>query len=462
VPNRQGVFRFHSDERQGYYRFIVIGLLVLSVTALAITIWELTDFVREQEVVEDLIRSLPDEQTQTAKSLAGELRLQFRLMILVLLNVVVTGVAVGLLWRAYSFSQDSLRDFKVLAADILGSIDQGVVTTDQQGTITGINRRAFEMLETDLDCIGQHLSSLSNQAELDLFRTDWIIGKDLALTRDFDTQFNGSHRVLRAACQTLNDLDGKGIGFVIQLSDVTRRLLIEDRMRRMERYMGLGSLAAGLHHEIKNPLAALSLHVQLLEEQVEDDDVPDELRQCLSVIQMEVARIGRVLEGFRDFAAIDELDLNPINLKDLIRRQIELISPQAKRQRVSVEYNLPDDLPTETFGDQVRLEQVLLNIFLNALEAMPEGGRIAVSATTEDEMVIVHVSDTGPGIPEDLRDKIFDPYFTTKTNGTGLGLSLCDKMVSQHNGRLELDSSRHGTTFRMLLPLASNSNANCE
>lgn len=427
----------------------------MSAAALAVTIWVMVDFLHEQEIVEELIGKLPADAADSAKVLAGELRWQFRLTILIVLNVVVTGIAVALLWRAYRSSQESLRDLKALAGDILSSMDQAIITTDLVGSLTSINRRGLEMLEAEIECVGQPLANLSQSVLLEDFRNDWSTDRSASLTRDFSTTSGGNSRVFRAFCQSLSDIDDREIGFVIQLRDVTARVLIEDRMRRMERYMGLGSIAAGLHHEIRNPLAALSLHVQLLEEQLDDSQVSDEVCQMLDVIKTEVTRIGGVLEGFRDFASVERLNISPVSVRDLIQHQIDLISPQARERAVTIQVEFRNELPERIEVDRVRLEQVLLNLLLNAMDAMPDGGDISVTVFAEKESVIIEVSDTGGGVPEDLRDRIFDPYFTTRSKGTGLGLALCDKIIRQHNGGLEFRSTPEGTAFQLTLPYSN-------
>ena len=446
------MFRVETQESWKSYRAVVLGLLLLSVTALAITLWELYDFAREQVIIEELIRTLPGEDTAPVEFLADELRWQFRLTILVVIHVVLTGIAIAFLARAYRTSQQSLRDIKAHAGDILSSMEQGVITTDLNGIVTSINRRGLEMLRPAGDCVGRSLREVSVHVPLDEFRNQWTIERSSGMTRDFTVKSDDHKTVLRTFCQTLNDVDGAEIGFVLQIRDVTARVLTEDRMLRMERYMGLGSLAAGLHHEIKNPLAALSLHVQLLEEQLERDNSCGEVQGMLRIIKTEMARVGRVLEGFRDFASLGRLNLHPVNIRELIQRQIDLILPQAASQSVDVNVqfstNLPDDLPV----DQVRLEQVLLNIFVNALEAMPDGGRVRIEATAEPAHVSIRISDTGPGVSDELREKILDPYFTTKSEGTGLGLALCDKIIRQHNGTLDIQPSDSGAVFLLVLP----------
>lgn len=450
------MFRVRAKETGNVYRLAVIGLLLLSAAALAVTIWVMVDFLREQEIVEELIRKLPDDATESAEVLAGELRWQFRLTILVVLNVVVTGIAVVLLSRAYRSSQESLRDIKALAGDILSSMDQGVITTDRVGNVTSINQRGLELLAPKSEPVGRSLNELSPSVPLEDFRNDWSVEKSVAMTRDFDATTGGSNRVLRAFCQTLSDIDGNEIGYVLQLRDVTDRVLIEDRVRRMERYMGLGSLAAGLHHEIKNPLAALSLHVQLLEEQLDeqlDENAPGEVGQMLGVVRTEVSRIGDVLEGFRDFASIDRLNLTSVNLPELIQQQVELVRPRSEQQNVTINVQYRDREILQVRADRVRLEQVLLNLLINALDAMPHGGPLTVSASIGPECARIRVIDSGTGIPTELHDKVFDAYFTTKGSGTGLGLALSDKIMRQHDGSLDFQASEAGTVFEMTLPL---------
>lgn len=445
------MFRTQSVPTGKGYRLSIAGLLLLSLVALGITIWTMADFLREQAIVEELTRKLPRDSTATAKELVSELRWQFRLSILVVLNLVATGLALVLLSRAYRTSQESLRDIKALARHILSSMDQTVITTDQNSVVTSINRHGMDLLGSNADCIGKHVNDLSKELALGEFLEDWQTKKPSSMTRDFRVGTVG--RTVRATCQTLNDFEGKEIGQVLQLRDVTKRVLMEERMRRMERYMGLGSLAAGLHHEIRNPLAALSLHVQLLEEQLEESQDSEEVQPMLAVIKSEMSRIGEVLERFREFASMDNLRLEEINLVKLIQRQVDLAIPQAKQQGIEVQFVLPESPLLDLTADLVRLEQTLLNLFVNAMQAMPHGGKLSVTVAESADAVRIEISDTGSGIPEGLRDQVFDAYFTTKSEGTGLGLALCDKIVRQHNGSLDFFSSKDGTTFVMTLPI---------
>lgn len=453
-PFDRMMFEVQQPEVSRPYRLAVMGLMLMSATALAITIWVMNDFLREQEIVRNLIRQLPPQAVDTAEELAGELRWQFRLSILVVLNLVATGFAVILLWRAYSSSQRSLYDIKVLATDILNSMDQGIITIDPNGEVTSINRRGMELLSTTSAAVGRMLLDISEGIDLDSLRRQTRIG-DRSLTttayHDFTVSHSGGIRTLRASFQPLRDRSAREIGMVLQLHDVTASVQMEQQVRRMERYMGLGALAVGLHHEIKNPLSALSLHVQLLEEQLEGDDVDEETRELLGVLKTEVTRIADVLEDFRDFASIDRLERTSIEIEKLLDGLVKLLTPQATAANVLIELDVPSPLPPLQ-ADRTRLEQVILNLMINAIEAMPNGGRLSLSASADDRLAI-RVADTGGGIPDNLRQRIFDPYFTTKSGGTGMGLALCEKIVRQHDGLLECESSTQGSIFTISFPL---------
>jgi two-component system nitrogen regulation sensor histidine kinase GlnL len=242
---------------------------------------------------------------------------------------------------------------------------------------------------------------------------------------------------------------------VLHIRDVTERLLVEERMRRMERFMGLGALAAGLHHEIKNPLGALSLHVQLLEERL-GDRADNEAAESLGVLKTEVTRISGVLESFRDFASVERLNRTDADLPELVRQTVDLIRPQAEGQGVRLTLKLPKEELPSLAADEARLEQVLLNLVMNALEEMESGGELTLSLRRNDDRLQIDVADTGRGIPERIQSRVFDPYFTTKTTGSGMGLAFCDKIIRQHGGQIDFETSSAGTTFRVVLFLDSD------
>lgn len=429
-------------------------LTLLSVLSLVVTVWILSDFQHEQEILRQLTQHLPVSDLPEAHELAGELQLQSRLSILLILNIVLSCIALTLLVKAYFSSQRSLRNVLVLATDVLASLDEGVVTTDSEGRILSINPRGRELvgdfpIGTE---IAVYLNNLPDdyQPLREICQSVSQNGKTVR-DHDFTVLQQGHIRHLRAGCSPLQDHNHRQVGTVIHIHDDTEKTLIEQRLRRMERYIGLGSLASGLQHEIKNPLSALSLHIQLLTEAIQGDIDSKAINESLEVLRTETNRITLVLENFRDFASVSKLNRNKIDLKEILQKLVKLTEPQAVNLGIEIQTDLPAE-SCEINVDAVRIEQVLLNLVINSFHAMPKGGKIQLRVQNLEASLQIEVADTGCGIPAYLQDKVFDPYFTTRNQGTGMGLALCDKIVRQHDGTIEFTTSSNGTTFVITLP----------
>jgi len=437
-------------------RLFAAGLAVLSLIALTITAWILSDVRREQEIVERLIGHLPETDLAVAEELSGDLRLQSGLSVLLVINLFGTAIAFALVMQRYANSERSLRDVKVLATDILASMDAGVITTDRHGRVTSINPRGTELIGIDKKSLNRSLRDADPQHRLLAELCDDVLQNHQGIRdRDYTVSHRGHRQTMRTSCTLLRHEGGAEIGTVIQVRDVSERALIEERLRRMERYMGLGTLASGLHHEIKNPLSALLLHIQLLSERMAEKSTDLQVDELLDVIHQEVRRINDVLDGFRNYASVTELGRSEVNPVVLIEKLLRLIKPQAERQQVSLRTDFGDGIQAGLRADSIRLEQVLLNLTLNAMAAMPDGGTLTIGVRRQEDLLRIDVGDTGSGIPADIRSQIFDPYFTTKNEGTGMGLALCDKIVRQHDGVLEFQSDEAGTVFSVYLPIGT-------
>ncbi len=233
--------------------------------------------------------------------------------------------------------------------------------------------------------------------------------------------------------------------------DVTEEQAMLRRTLRAERLAAVGTLAAGLAHEIRNPLNAAHLQLTLLEKRLDRQQVDrSTLDPVIHVIQSEIQRLERLVNEFLAFARPRQLDLRPTAVDELCRGVIDLIRPEAEGAGVSIAMVLAPNLPTVP-ADSERLRQVILNLVRNAVEAMPGGGDLSIKAYCDTEALTVEISDTGQGIREDAQ--VFDAFFTTKVEGTGLGLSLVHRIVTDHGGEISF-TSRPGTTrFAFTLPL---------
>lgn len=385
-------------------------------------------------------------------------RLRFLLGLIVAAILACSLIALWRLRRRYVRSQEALRRVKMLAHDILASMERGVVTANLDGIVTSINSAGTRLLGTTVECVGQPLELLSREELplLDIFR-EVTQARRAVRDRDFRVRQPGCTAQFRVDGDVLRGPEGEALGCVLHLRDVTDRMLMEERMRRMERFIDLASLASGLHHEIKNPLTALSIHVQLLEEVLNNGQGPHEAEEIAAILRTEVCRLNGVLENFRSFASLEHLHLEPTSAVEVIEKAVRLLRPQASEKGVQVLLlPPPPDLPAVPL-DAEKFEQVLLNLMINALEAMPEGGRLTLEVSLARDELLVAVRDTGPGIPPEVQRHLFQPYFSTKDRGTGTGLALCEKLVGQHGGRIDYQTGPAGTTFRIAVPVKQRS-----
>jgi signal transduction histidine kinase len=239
--------------------------------------------------------------------------------------------------------------------------------------------------------------------------------------------------------------------------DIERLQTMNDGLIRTEKLATAGVLAAGVAHEVNNPLASISSLVQILHKHAEDT----EDRETLETILGEISRISQILRDLTEFARPSEPRRVPTDLNRVVEACLRLLAVDKRFRRLHVETALAPDLPVVALdGDQ--MQQVILNLLLNARDAMPEGGdvRVATRLDAEEASIELEVFDTGPGIPQDIRRRIFDPFFTTKAPGagTGLGLSVCFGIVVAHNGLIQVESAPGaGTSVRVCIPLAQSS-----
>jgi signal transduction histidine kinase len=245
-----------------------------------------------------------------------------------------------------------------------------------------------------------------------------------------------------------------------ELSDAFNRMMDElesarerEKVQRAqlahkEKMVAVGTLAAGVAHEVNNPLSGVQACLDNLRAHPDDVDMRE---RYFELIRDGLKRIERTVANLLNFSRQREIRPEPTSINHNLRHVAELVGYQLRRANVEVRYDLDRDKAL-VMADHFQMEQLFLNLVLNALEAMPEGGTLTLRTRVHDGQVIAEVSDTGSGIPEDIRDRIFDPFFTTREvgEGTGLGLAVSDSIVAAHGGVLEMDSKvGEGTTFRV-------------
>jgi signal transduction histidine kinase len=241
---------------------------------------------------------------------------------------------------------------------------------------------------------------------------------------------------------------------VVGLIAYRRVKALRDRARESQRLAELGTLTSGLAHEIKNPLSTIGLNLQLLKEDLPQDD-PHYSRVIarLNSVVREASRLKDILDDFMRYAGRIELELVPTKVCDLLEDLVEFFTPQAQLARVQLRLNKPPT-PLVARIDERHLKQTILNLLLNATQAMTDGGELILSARREGNDAVIDVIDTGPGIAPDRVERIFDAYYSTKPGGTGLGLAIAKRIVEQHGGTIAIQSTLgKGTNFTIRLPL---------
>jgi PAS domain S-box-containing protein len=245
---------------------------------------------------------------------------------------------------------------------------------------------------------------------------------------------------------------GTPIGALMILRDAESVRRIEDEIELSRRMSASGRLTRGVAHEVKNPINAIVLHLQLLQNKLQQID-PD-TRRHMEIIDSEIHRLDRVVQILVDFTRPRDLHLEDTDLRHVLEDVALLATPDAEQHGVSITQNLASEpLPVKVDVDFVK--QAILNVVLNGIQAMPNGGKLSLSARKQDEFVLTEIRDEGGGIPPELQEKIFELYFTTKSSGTGIGLAQTYQILQWHYGSVDFESIQgQGTTFRLHIPLA--------
>jgi two-component system, NtrC family, sensor histidine kinase HydH len=221
-----------------------------------------------------------------------------------------------------------------------------------------------------------------------------------------------------------------------------------EQVKRADRLSAIGQLAAGLAHEIRNPLASIDGAAEVLEAGTDAEEVR---RETLGIIRKECARLFRLLTNLLDFARPRPPEWRPVEVSRILDSVLELVRHSGGK-RIRFHREAPADLP-RLIADEEQLAQVIMNLTINAVQAMPEGGEIWLTAEAREGGVTIAVRDQGEGIPDELMDKVFDPFYTTKDEGTGLGLSVVHQIVSHHGGTVTaLRNKDGGMTFSLWFP----------
>lgn len=369
-------------------------------------------------------------------------------------DVSKVGFVVDTFHELISKLKDKERELEVLRQDaenralaiegynenILQSVPTGVMSFNEEMRVMKINLAAEKILEVKGDMIvGKYHTDVLNKPLTDLLNDRKVVdrGEISYITP------SGKKIWLGLTLSPLKDEEGRIIGQILIFTDITRLKAFESQTELRARLSSLGEISAGIAHELRNPMGVIAGYTKLLLKKADDS-----LKPTVNTISKEIAVMDRIISDFLSFAKPAELNISDVDLKAIIKNCAATIT----NERDNINLNLDISGLPVIKGDEILLRQAFTNLIQNAAEAMPQGGELAIKASIKD-FLEMSISDTGHGISENIMDKIFIPFFTTKDRGTGLGLAIVHKIVVSHGGSIFVDSSDNGTTFRIRFPL---------
>lgn len=350
-------------------------------------------------------------------------------------------------------------------ANVIDSVGDGVIVLDRSGCVILMNPVAEELAGVSRRISrGQPFSTLfrGDGQLVDMAEKCSSSGMSISDHENIVLKRGGRITPLSVTVSPLLLADGDRAGTIVLLRDLTNIRELEEAVRKSDRLSALGTLAAGLAHEIKNPLGGIRGAAQLLEMELAEDD---ELRECTRVVIKEVQRVNRIVEELLDLSSPRSLNLVGVNLHKILAHIVFLQQQATEGKNIVFQRHLDPSIPA-ILADEGRVTQLFLNLVKNAVEAVGDFGVIEISSRIVSEysmtqkgerrsrMVAIEVSDNGPGMPRDVLENLFTPFYTTKERGTGLGLAICQKIVAEHRGMIRVESQEaKGTTFTIMLPL---------
>jgi signal transduction histidine kinase len=355
--------------------------------------------------------------------------------------------------------EHKLKETKDRLQTIFDNIDDGISVIDKdyqilrvnQGILKLFNKRDFSSV-LGKRCFGEYHK---NETLCDNCpaRKTFEDGKAYHITKIWRAPDKEGQLVLDIFCFPIKDEQDEVIQVIEYIKDITNMVKLEDQLLYQERLAGIGELAAGIAHEIRNPLGSIAASSQFV---LNKYKIPREVKKHLKIILRNSENANRIIKDLLDFAKPREICFKLVNIKEVIGGACNLIKVRCAKQRVRLKQGLSRGLP-KILLDEKRMEQVFLNFILNALDAMPNGGRLMINAHSDFQTneIVVSFLDTGCGITPENLNRLFTPFFSTKEDGVGLGLCLAHQVISYHKGRINVESkSGQGTDVVVRLPFS--------
>ena len=345
------------------------------------------------------------------------------------------------------------EEYSLLSA-VMDSLSDGVIVADPKNKIVKSNRAAERILGNSLsDSQEKNVWEYIEEEQVSKFIASVIQNETGETTEEFNLIYADKPKYIEVSVLPLVK-EKKIMGTIILIADITEKRNEQIKTHRLESLASLTNVAAAVAHEIKNPLAAISIHLQLLKKNFTacNLSINQKAQKHITVIEEEIERLNKIVVDFLFSVRPLKLEFSPVDINAILKNLCETFAEEFSDKGIAISIDLKEKLPAIQ-GDERFLRQAFMNVFTNASAAMPEGGFLDITTKLNQETVIISISDSGQGIlPENLH-KIFEPYFTTKYDGTGLGLTMVYKVIKEHGGDIHVYSDYGmGTTFKFMLP----------
>ena len=370
------------------------------------------------------------------------------------IGVLLLGFAVMVslfLAQGYKLATRALAKVQAFSDQVVENLPMGLVATDENGKVAAFNQTAEAILgDSSHKVLGGQAAGVLPPELWQL--TERMTTKGTIVEEELDCRtIRGSGLPLRVSAAGLHGEDNTFSGYVFIFRDLMEVRRLQQEVERTKRLASLGSLAAGVAHEIRNPLSSVKGFATYFRDKLKDN--PQDRDTATTMIQ-EVERLDRVIGQLLEFARPSTLRINPVRVADLVHHSLKLIDGDARAKGVQIKSDIPANLP-DVLIDADRMSQVLLNLYLNSMQAMDAHGILEVTVSRDEtrKLTTIIVADNGGGIDREDQEHIFDPYFTTKPDGTGLGLAIVHKIIDAHHGTVKVKSKPGlGTTITLILP----------
>ena len=363
----------------------------------------------------------------------------------------LTVLASLFLAQGYKLASRTLAKVRAFSDQVVENLPMGLIATDEKGKVAAYNQTAEAILGISPDTL--FAGSAARVLPQELWQlTERLETRGTVVEEELECQTaSGTGVPLKVSGAVLHGEDEGFLGYVFIFRDLVEVRRLQQEVERTKRLASLGSLAAGVAHEIRNPLSSVKGFATYFRDKLKDS--PQDRDTATTMIQ-EVERLDRVIGQLLEFARPSTLKIKPVRVMDLIQHSLKLIEGDARSKGIEVKVDIPLDFPDVPM-DGDRINQVLLNLYLNGLQAMDGGGVLQVKVSRDDarKLTTITVSDSGRGIETADQERIFDPYFTTKPDGTGLGLAIVHKILDAHGGSIKVRSQTGaGTAVAITLP----------